>query len=92
MNKEDFYIGSELDIKKVQFNNVNSDFKKNFIDYYNNSIELIYSTDELNKANGLNRLGVLRKMSLNMDEYNKHSNFENSYYNILKEIQPNTET
>ncbi|HEX9062963.1 MAG TPA: hypothetical protein VF941_22555 [Clostridia bacterium] len=92
MNIEDSYIGSELDIGKIQFNRVSSDFKKDFIEYYNNSLKLAKSTDDLNKANGLSRLGILKRMSLNMDEYSMNSDFESSYYKFLKESEPFTET
>lgn len=92
MSREDFHIGSEFNISKVPLDNVSSEFKKNFIDYYNDSINLMNSNDILKKANGVGRLGVLKKMSLRMDEYDINSDFESSYYSILKESESFTET
>lgn len=92
MSREDFYIGSEFDVNKVKLDNVNTAFKKDYIDYYNNSMKLLKSDDALRKANGLNRINILRKMSFKMNEYNDNSDFQSSYYGILKDSEPFTET
>lgn len=92
MNMKNLYAGSELVINKIQFSKVSSAFKKDFIDNYNNSIKLTQSTDDLSKASGLSKLGILKRMSVNIDEYNINSDFESSYYKLLREREPFTET
>jgi len=92
MNNENMYEETVFDLSKVPFDKVNNEFKKDFIEYYNGSIDLLSSPNALNKASGANRIGILKKMFFNMDKYNTNTDFESSYHNILKESEPYTET
>ncbi|HEX3030208.1 MAG TPA: hypothetical protein VHT34_13100 [Clostridia bacterium] len=93
MDKKNMDFESNFDIDKISFNNVNSDFEKDFRKAYRNSLEnMSDAKDPLQNASGANTLGILEKMAQHIKDYDRESDFGESYEQLLKEYRPFTET
>lgn len=84
---------SRFNIDKMSFNNVSNDFERKFKKLYDNSLnKMSDDKDPLINGSGANSLGILEKMAQQIYLYDKNSDFEQSYHDMLEEYQPFTET
>ncbi|MCX7745882.1 MAG: hypothetical protein N2645_03180 [Clostridia bacterium] len=93
MEKKPLDFESSFNINNVSFDHVSKDFEHKFRESYKNSLQMMSDQhDPITNANGANTLGILEKMAQRIDAYTGHSDFEESYYKLLKEYEPFTET
>ncbi len=86
-------LNPSFDINKVSFANVNKEFERRFRDIYNKSLHRISdSEDRLTHAGGATALEILKAMSRRMEDYDRTSDFETSYHDVQKELEPFTDT
>lgn len=84
---------SSFDINKLSFKNVSEEFENEFREAYKNSLEIMSDNKgPLENASGANSLALLEKMAQQLSFYDKNSDFEQSYYTLIKEYEPFTET
>ncbi|MDP4094516.1 MAG: hypothetical protein Q8920_14295 [Bacillota bacterium] len=84
---------TRFDVNKVSFSSVSEEFRNKYLGAYRKSLKKM-SDDKngLDNASGANSLGILEKMGRQMAYYNKASDFEQSYHELMKEYEPFTET
>lgn len=84
---------SRFDIDKLSFDNVSADFESKFRRAYRRSLEKMSdSKARLDNSAGANSLGILEKMGQQMNTYDRRSDFEQCYHDLIKEYEPFTET
>ncbi len=84
---------ASFDINDISFGNVSAEFEKKFREKYKKSLSMI--SDDKNPlagTGGANSLGVLEAMGRRIDNYDMHTDFDKSYYELLRELEPFTET
>jgi hypothetical protein len=90
---KDMNFEQSFDIDDVSFRNVNQEFESKFRSRYNNSLaSMSDSKDRLRNASGASSLGILEKMAQRMESYDKKTDFEESYSQLVKEFEPFAET
>ncbi|MDP4182302.1 MAG: hypothetical protein Q8942_14585 [Bacillota bacterium] len=83
----------DIDINSISFNNVNKDFESQFKERYKDSISMVSdSKDQLENASGAVSLDALGKIARQIKYYDKNSDFEKSFEDILVEDRRFTET
>ena len=86
-------LNPSFDINKVSFDNVNKEFERRFRDSYNKSLHRMSdSEDRLTHAGGATALEILKTMARRMGDYDATSDFEASYHDVQKELEPFTDT
>jgi hypothetical protein len=84
---------SSFDIDKLSFDNVSEDFESKFRRAYRRSLEKMSdSRNRLDNSTGTNTLGILEKMGQQISTYDRRSDFEQCYHDLIKEYEPFTET
>ncbi len=84
---------SRFNIDKLSFDNVSEDFESKFRRAYRRSLEKMSdSKSRLDNSAGANSLGILEKMGQQMSTYDRRSDFEHCYHDLINEYEPFTET
>ena len=93
IHKKDLDLKQSFDINDITFDKVSSEFEKNFRRQYANALERISDNDDcLRDSSGASKLGILEQMARHIDLYDRSSDFNTSYEQLLKEYEPFTET
>lgn len=93
IHKKDLDLKQTFDINDISFNNVSSVFENNFRRQYADALERISdNSDCLRDASGASKLGILEQMARHIDSYDRASDFNTSYEQLIKEYEPFTET
>jgi hypothetical protein len=92
-HRKNISFESHFNIDKMSFDNVNSDFERKFKKLYDSSLNRMSDDrDPLSNASGANSLGILEKMAQQLYLYDRNSDFEQSYREMLEEYEPFNET
>ncbi|HEX2945277.1 MAG TPA: hypothetical protein VHT96_04905 [Clostridia bacterium] len=93
IHKKDVELAQSFDINDISFDNVSRKFEENFRTQYADALDKISDNNDcMRDAAGASKLGILEKMARNLDAYDRSSDFNKSYENLIKEYEPFTET
>ena len=93
IHKKDLDLEQSFDINDISFDNVSREFEESFRKQYADALERIGDNNDcMRDAAGASKLGILEQMARHIDSYNRNSDFDSSYGELIKEFEPFTET